>query len=125
MLGIGLIQAQWTTNYAQNTSVADFQAGVPYSNSTTDGKTFIAYWKSGDPSGYQMYVQLLDQNGNKILGDNGIQLGTDINMSTYTFQFNTSVDKDNNFYVAFTETGGLKRSFVHKISPQGLSLIHI
>lgn len=122
MLGIGLMQAQWTTNYAQNTSVANIQAGVPYSNSTTDGKTFIAYWKSGDPSGYQMYVQLLDQNGNKILGDNGIQLGTDINMSTYTFQFNTSVDKDNNFYVAFTETGGLKRSFVHKISPQGVQL---
>ena len=123
MLGIGsLTQAQWTTNYAENTSVADFKATVPFSNSTTDGKTFIAYWKSDDSSGYQMYVQLLDQNGNKILGDNGIQLGTDINMATYTLQFNTTVDKDNNFYVAYTETAGVKRSFVHKISPQGVQL---
>jgi len=116
------MKAQWTTDYAQNTQITGYQTSAPQSASTSDGKTFIAFWRSSGSSNYQMYVQLLDQNGNKMFGENGMLVRSDTNMTTFTVQYHTAMDTADNFYISFTETGGAKRSFVHKISPEGEQL---
>ncbi len=121
MLSLNTVNAQWTTDYSQNTSVSTSESSVPQSSSTTDGKTFITYWKKlSAPDYYQLYVQLLDKNGNKLFGNDGMLVRTDTGMSSFTVQYSTTVDKDNNLYVSFTETLGTGRSFVHKISSSGV-----
>ncbi len=127
LLGTLNAHAQWTTNYAVNTSASDLAAGAVSSQTTSDGKTFLAYWVSQPaPVNFKMYVQLLDQNGNKLFGTNGMEIHTGgdpvLSMSTYTTIYNTAVDKEGNFYVAFQESGGTQRGFVHKISQTGTEL---
>lgn len=127
LLGTVGSKAQWTTNYAVNTSASDASSTAVSSQTTSDGKTFLAYWVSRPaPEFFKMYVQLLDQNGNKLFGTNGMEIHTGgdlpLQMGSYTIAYNTAIDANNNFYIAFTETGPDKRGFVHKISPSGTEL---
>lgn len=120
-------KAQWTTNYAINTSASDLTASAVSSQTTSDGKTFLAYWVAQPaPTNFKMYVQLLDQSGNKLFGPNGMEVhvGGDpvFTMSTYTAIYNTAIDNDNNFYIAFMETAGTQRGYVQKISTAGVEL---
>lgn len=127
LLGTVASKAQWTTNYDVNTQASSEKVGSISSQTTSDGKTFLAYWVSRPaPEYFKMYVQLLDQNGNKLFGNNGMEVHTGgdvpLNMSSFTSVYNTAIDSDNNFYIGFMETGGSKRGFVHKISPTGTEL---
>lgn len=127
LLGSVTSKAQWTNNYSVNTQASSEKATTISSQTTSDGKTFLAYWVSRPaPEYFKMYVQLLDQNGNKLFGNDGMEIHTGgdspLNMSTYVSVSNTAVDSNNNFYVAFIETGGTQRGFVHKISPTGTEL---
>ncbi|SHK34400.1 T9SS type A sorting domain-containing protein [Epilithonimonas mollis] len=122
-LFIQAIDAQWTNDYSQNTPLATYQTSVPQSISTSDGSTFVSFWKvTGSSDNYQLYVQLLDKDGNKKFGTDGLLVRSDTNISTFTVQYSTTVDKDNNLYISFTETDGTGRSFVHKISTAGTQL---
>jgi len=127
LLGTLGSKAQWTNNYAVNTSASTLAASAVSSQTTSDGKTFLAYYVAQPaPVNFKMYVQLLDQNGNKLFGPDGMEIhvGGDpaLSMATYTSIYNTAIDSDNNFYVAFMETGGTQRGFVHKISTAGTEL---
>lgn len=120
-------KAQWTNNYAVNTIASDASVLASNSQTTSDGKTYLSYWVSKPaPEYFKLYVQLLDENGNKLFGPTGMEVhaGGDfpLNMSSYTSIYNTAIDSNNNFYIAFMETGGSQRGFVHKISPAGTEL---
>lgn len=75
--------AQWTTNYDTNTTVSSARSDVSKSITTPDGKTYIVFWKvEAAPVYYQPYVQLIDKDGNKVFGEQGILLNDVAQSST-------------------------------------------
>ncbi len=97
--------SQWTTDTDLNTEV------VPYSDAsdidvksigTSDGKTYVVFWESS-PS-YTLWLQVLDADGNKTLGPDGILISNNIPMSTYTSMWSLAVDSDDHLYIGVTGT---------------------
>ncbi|PKF74241.1 T9SS type A sorting domain-containing protein [Chryseobacterium sp. PMSZPI] len=118
-----MLKSQWNANLNVNLLVADPGAlGSSFSAAMNDGKTYIAYWKSVPaPKNYELWLQILDQNGNKSLGSNGLLISNQIPMSSYTFLQGTAVDSSNNFYIAVTGTAN-NNGYLFKITPQGTSV---
>ncbi|MEE6126934.1 T9SS type A sorting domain-containing protein [Chryseobacterium arthrosphaerae] len=114
-------KAQWNPVLDQNLAVTK-QASSSFAATTSDGKTYIGYWKSVPaPVNFELWVQMLDQQGNKLLGSDGIKISDQIPMSTYTVMESTAVDSSNNFYIGVTGTGAGNPGYVFKITPQGTS----
>src|SRR6476659_738964 len=65
--------AQWTANTAQNTPVCvqPNDQVVNKAAATGDGRTWIG-WFDHRGSNYDVYVQLLDRDGNALLTPNGL-----------------------------------------------------
>lgn len=120
---ISAANAQWNPNTDQNLSVANAGNGGTFSATTSDGKTYISFWKEvGAPANYELWLQLLDQNGNKLLGANGVMLSNQIPMSTYSVVEGIAVDASNNLYIGVTGTGAGTPVYLFKITPQGASV---
>jgi hypothetical protein len=84
---------------------------VPYSDGTdidvksigtSDGKTYVVFWESS-PS-YTLWLQVLDADGNKTLGPEGILISNTIPMSTYTSMWSLAVDIEDHLYIGVTGT---------------------
>lgn len=119
LLGFGLSFGQWTTNYDVNTLVADVTTSDIQSIGTNDGKTFVIFWD--EPAGYDLRVQILDKEGNQLLGANGILANAVADNSTWTATRSNAVDAEGNLYIGFTATGD-GNGYVNKISPTGEQL---
>lgn len=114
-------KAQWNPVLDQNLLVSK-PGGSSFAATTSDGKTYIGYWKSVPaPVNFELWVQILDKQGNKQLGADGIKITDQIPMSTYTVVENTAVDASDNFYIGVTGTGAGNPGYVFKITPQGVS----
>lgn len=115
-------KAQWNPVLDQNLLVAK-GGGSSFAATTSDGRTYVGYWKSVPaPVNYELWVQLLDKDGNKQFGAEGIKVSEQIPMSTYTVMERTVVDSSDNLYIGVTGTGGGNPGFVFKITPQGNSV---
>ncbi|RLJ30687.1 putative secreted protein (Por secretion system target) [Chryseobacterium sp. 7] len=115
--------SQWNPILDENLLVAYPKSGDAFSNTSSDGKTFIGYWKSVPaPINFELWLQILDKNGNKELGSEGIMLSNQIPMNTYTFVEDSAVDSSNNFYIGVTGTGVEQLGYIFKITPQGTSV---
>jgi len=67
------VMCQWTTNTLVNTEASGTNAGTCETVNTSDGKTWMAYFKAiGAPNYYEMRAQLLDKHGVKQLGPEGM-----------------------------------------------------
>lgn len=121
---IAAAHAQWNPNTDQNLLVAEPGNGASFSTTTSDGKTFIGFWKqSPPPANYELRLQILDENGNKQLGTDGMLLSNTIPMDTYTVFDKTAVDASNNVYISVSGTqSGNNVIRLFKISPQGTSV---
>ena len=120
---ISATSAQWNPNTDQNLSVVNNGIGSAFSATTKDGKTYIGFWKQvAAPVNFELWLQILDQNGNKLLGADGTMLSNQIPMSTYTAFETSVVDAANNLYIGVTGTGAGTPLLVFKINPQGTSL---
>ncbi|WP_265428849.1 T9SS type A sorting domain-containing protein [Chryseobacterium sp. YIM B08800] len=120
---ISATSAQWNPNTDQNLSVVNYENASSFASTTNDGKTYIAFWKKvAAPTNFELWLQILDQNGDKLLGTDGIMLSNQIPMGTYTVVENTAVDSSNNLYIGVTGTGTGTPLRIFKISPQGTSL---
>ena len=65
--------AQWTTDTAVNTLVADSEGGDMKAIGASDGKTYVVFWKVvGPPVNYELRLQILDVDGTQMLGNDGI-----------------------------------------------------
>jgi len=116
-------KAQWNPILNENLLVKSSPGGSSFSSTTSDGKTYIGYWKNvGSPTNYELWLQILDVNGNKQLGADGIMLSNQIPMGTYTIVEKTAVDSSNNFYIGVTGTGTGSIGYVFKITPSGTSV---
>ncbi len=115
--------SQWTTQSDANTMVSTSRTGDAKTIGTSDGKTFVAYWKEiGSPNNYEMRLQLLDAQGNQLFGPDGMLVNNVVTMSTSTQIWNISIDASDNVYIAFNGTSGTNPVYVHKINTSGTQL---
>jgi hypothetical protein len=123
LLNIFLANAQWTTDTAVNMLGADSMTKDAKSISTNDGRTYMVFYKQVlSPANYEMRVQLLNADGEKQFGPDGILVSNTIPMSTYTFIWRVYTDKFNNLYIALTSTGAGNNGYVFKFNTAGESL---
>ncbi|KMQ59418.1 hypothetical protein ACM46_20190 [Chryseobacterium angstadtii] len=114
--------AQWNPVLNENLSVTKQAGGASFSATTSSGKTYIGYWRSAPaPTNYELWLQILDQNGMKELPGDGVMLSNQIPMNTYTVVEKIAVDSSDNLYIGVTGTGTGNPGFVFKVTPQGTS----
>ncbi len=114
------VNAQWTTNTDENTLVVDSDGGDMKAIGTSDGQTYVVFWKVvAVPENYELRMQVLDVNGNQTLGPDGIVVSNTIPMSTFTVIWNIVTDEDDNIYIGVTGTGGGDPVFVFKLDSDG------
>lgn len=111
--------AQWNPNTLVNLEASPLNASDLQSIETTDGKTWIAYYAENGTGGYDMYAQLLDAAGNKLLGPSGVLVSNQTS-GTATFVFNVCRDLTNNLIIGFQyEIGGSLTAAVAKVNTDG------
>src|SRR5690606_23954886 len=100
---------QWTPDTDVNTLVVNSESGDMQAIGTSDGKTYVVFWKTVPaPQNYEFRVQLLDADGTQLFGADGILVSNNLPMSTFTVVSTITIDADNNLYIGVTgtETGG-------------------
>ena len=111
--------AQWNSNTDINLDISNLAVADLQTAHTTDGKTWIAFYQPNTSGNYDMRAQLLDVNGNKLLGPNGLLVGG-LTSGTATFVFNVCVDPSDNLIIAYQyEIAGSMKAVVTKVTPQG------
>lgn len=97
--------AQWTTDLSLNTLVANSPTQDIQSVGTSDGQTYVVYWKNVPaPQNYELRMQLLNAAGVPQFGSDGMLVSTLIGMSTYTVIWSVTVDANDNLYIGATGT---------------------
>ncbi len=115
-------QAQWNTDTAINTLVADSESSDMQAISTSDGKTYVVFWKPVPaPENFELRVQLLDELGIQQFGSEGALISDTIPMSSFTSLWSISIDSNDNLYVGVTGTSG-NVGFAYKIDITGTVL---
>lgn len=114
------VSAQWTSNTSVNTLVVDSEGGDMKAIGTSDGKTYVVFWKVvGSPVNYELRLQVLDVDGTQLLGSDGILISDAIPMSTFTVIWSITIDANDNLYVGATGTGGGEPAYVFKLDTSG------
>lgn len=113
--------AQWTNNTSVNTQVSGLNASDQQTAATSDGKTWIAFYSQNATTGnYDMRAQLLDANGNRLFGPDGLLVSNQPS-GTATFVFNVCTDIFNNLVIAFQyEVAGTLKAVVTKVNTDGV-----
>ncbi|WP_412985484.1 T9SS type A sorting domain-containing protein [Pontimicrobium sp. IMCC45349] len=113
------VNAQWTTDTAANTLVASSNSSDMMSIGTSDGQTYVVFWKEvAAPVNYELRVQLMDASGNQQFGADGMLISNTIPMSSYTLFWSVSIDTNDNLYVGVTGTGD-ETGFAYKVDTSG------
>ena len=100
------INAQWTTDTNLNTLVTESESEDMKAIGTSDGQTYIVFWKSvAAPTNYELRLQLLDASGNRQFGNDGMLVSDNIPMGTFTVSWSVVVDANDNLYIGVTGTG--------------------
>jgi hypothetical protein len=114
----GMIHAQWNPDTYVNLPISGLLVADMQSVSTTDGKTWVAFYNQNG-SNYDMRAQLIDANGYKLLGSDGILVDNHTSGSA-TYVFNVCVDSSNNLIIGFQdERSGNDQAVVYKVSETG------
>ena len=120
MISLG-IQAQWNPNTSVNLLISSLPVADMQQAATTDGKTWIAFYHE-NAGNYDMRAQLIDADGYKLLGNDGMLVGNYPSGSA-TYVFNVCVDASNNLVIAYQdERSGPDAAVVYKISQSGTQL---
>ena len=118
LLVITTVNGQWTPNTAVNLEIAALNTSDLQVAATSDGKTWIAYYHNTG-SNYDMRAQLLDVNGNKLLGPNGV-IACSQPSGSATFVFNVCTDLFNNLIIGFQyQVAGVNTAAVTKVTTTG------
>ena len=115
-----IASAQWTTNTEENTLVSTLSSDDMKSVGTSNGFTYVVFWLSvAAPENYELRLQVLNSQGEQMLGDQGVLISDDLPMSTFTVLWNIIVDNQDNLYVGVTGTGGGEPAYVFKMDIEG------
>ena len=113
--------AQWNPNTAVNLEVASLPVADMQSLTTSTGKTWVAFYHANSGN-YDMRAQLLDVDGTKLLGPDGVLVDNKPS-GTATFVFNICKDASDNLIVAYQdERSGQLNAVAYKISQTGAHL---
>lgn len=97
--------AQWSTDTDANTLVAESGELDVQARGTSDGQTYVVYWKNvGAPTNIELRMQVMDADGNQKFGADGILVSDQLPMSTFTVLMNSVVDAEDNLYIGVTGT---------------------
>ena len=117
--------AQWSSNSQVNTVVQDAAGNgeiTPLTATLSDGSTYVAWFEAAPTIRYQMRLQRLDVNGNKLWGNDGMVVSANQN-GTAVYRYDLKVDQQNNAILGFQDTrSGSNQCVVYKISPTGTQL---
>ncbi|WP_310991382.1 T9SS type A sorting domain-containing protein [Aequorivita marina] len=112
--------AQWTSDTAVNTLVAESGELDVMARGTTDGQTYVVFWKNVDaPTNIELRLQVVDADGNQTLGEDGILVSDQLPMSSFTVLMTATVDASDNLYIGTTGTGGGEPAYVFKMDIDG------
>ena len=122
--------SQWTSQTNVNTLAASSSSSDMKTIGTTSGKTAIVFWKVvPGPVNYELRMQVLDVNGQQMLGPDGVLVSNNMNMSTSTAIMKIATDQNENIYIGATGTnGGIAYAFklningVHQWGSNGINL---
>ncbi|MDO7876375.1 T9SS type A sorting domain-containing protein [Hymenobacter sp. ASUV-10] len=118
-------QAQWTNDILLNTPVQDATGTAeeaPLSAPGPAGGTWVSWFATSPSTNYTMHLQLLDRNGNKLLGPNGL-LVSNQPQTTATFRYDLKSDAAGNALLAFQDQrSGAMQCVIYKVSPTGQQL---
>ncbi len=121
-VAVGLTaSAQWTSEISVNTTVRAVNTGeaaTPLTADGPDGSTFISWFENGSGA-YELHMQRLDVDGNRLWGDAGLVVSNHPQNSAL-FRYDLQSDDADNAIVAFQDerTGSLD-IVAYKISPDG------
>lgn len=117
----GTGKAQWNTNTSVNLQISSLEAADMETAPTSDGKTWIAFYALSGGN-YDMRAQLLDANGYKLLGPDGVLVSNQPSGSSI-WVFNICVDASNNLIIANQDLRTSNpQAVVYKISEAGTHL---
>lgn len=114
------VPAQWNSNTSVNLEVAGLNTGDMQPVVTSSGKTWVAYYHSNAGS-FDMRAQLLDVNGNKLLGPNGVLVSNKPTGSA-SFVFNICTDAADNLIICAQDQragGGVNKAVAFKVGLDG------
>ncbi len=115
------VKAQWNTNTSVNLPISTLEVADMQTASTTDNKMWIAFY-AVNGGNYDMRAQLLDANGNKLLGADGVLVSNQPSGSA-TFVFNVCVDASNNLIIGCQDQRSSDmQAVLYKISQTGTHL---
>ncbi len=101
------LQAQWTPLTDVNTEVATSNSDDMKVLGTVNGKTVSVFWKVVNaPINYELRMQVLNDQGVKQLGPDGVLVSNNMSMSTSTAIMKMAVDQNENVYIGATGTNG-------------------
>jgi hypothetical protein len=101
------MHAQWTPLTDVNTEVATSNTDDMKVLGTVNGKTVSVFWKVvGSPVNYELRMQVLNNQGVKQLGPDGVLVSNNMSMSTSTAIMKLAVDQNENVYIGATGTNG-------------------
>jgi len=110
--------SQWNPNTFINLAVSGLNGDDLQTATTSDGKTWIAFY-SINGGNYDMRAQLLDVNGNKLLGPDGMLVSNQTSGSA-TFVFNVCIDGNNSLIIGYQyEVAGVLSAVVSKVNTDG------
>lgn len=114
-------QAQWTTDLSVNTTVrasSGNNAAVPLLADGPDGSTYTSWFESYN-NDYQLRMQRLDADGNRLWPDSGLVVSA-FPQNSAIFRYDLASDADGNAVVAFQdERTGTLDIVAYKIGPDG------
>jgi hypothetical protein len=114
------VNAQWTADTEVNTLVVDSEGGDMKAIGTSDGQTYVVFWKVvAPPVNYELRMQLLDTDGTQLLGSDGMLVSNTIPMSTFTVIWSIVTDTNDNLYIGVTGTGGGDPAYAFKMDTGG------
>lgn len=106
LLTFFIASAQWTTDTDANTLVAESGELDVLARGTSDGQTYVVFWKNvAPPVNIELRLQILDADGNRKFGNDGMLVSDQIPMGSFTVTMNTVVDAADNLFIGITGTG--------------------
>lgn len=111
---------QWTSDTINNTSISQFPNGTVSKVAPTENNNYYVSYYGSLENGYNMNLQLLDFEGNKLWAPNGITI-SDNAQDSWIADYDMISDHDNNAIIAFADVrNGDPDIFIYKTNQLGL-----
>ena len=116
-----LLNAQWSSDPAENTLIMDSigEQVLPKIVVNDNGESFISWFSEFDDLNYDVYMQRLDANGNKLWAEDGLLISNHTTMSWVT-DYDLIIDNDGCAVLVTQDlrTGG-SNVYAYRMSPDG------